>query len=64
MQEVSLEAKVKLIDCPGIIFDEDEGGFGAGLLLKNCISVGDMDDPEGAVAGILARCAPEKLMSL
>jgi nuclear GTP-binding protein len=67
LQEVSLDAKVTLIDCPGIIFDDDAGQAegddgGAGLLLRNCVSVESIEDPEAAVEGILRRCAPEKLM--
>ena len=76
MQEVSLDAKVTLLDCPGIIFDDDldaaAGGVGeaggaaaadggAGLLLRNCISLAQVEDPEAAVDGILRRCAPEKV---
>jgi len=74
MQEVSLDAKVTLLDCPGIIFDdprEESGGGkvggadgGAGLLLRNCIAVDQVEDPEAAVDGILQRCAPHKLMEL
>jgi nuclear GTP-binding protein len=73
MQEVALDAKVTVIDSPGIIFDDDAGSSdtgsggsdgGAGLLLRNCISVESIEDPEAAVAGILARCAPEKLQAL
>jgi nuclear GTP-binding protein len=80
MQEVSLDAKVTLLDCPGIIFDdpreegEGAGGGGegsssrsdggAGLLLRNCIAVDQIEDPEAAVEGILRRCAPAKLMAL
>ena len=47
MQEIQLDKKVKLLDCPGIIFDTEgsEAATGA-LLLKNCISVADMEDPE------------------
>ena len=69
-QEISLDAKVTLIDCPGIIFDDGgdggktAGDGGAGLLLRNCISVEQIEDPEGAVNGILARCSPEKLQAL
>lgn len=69
MQEVQLDSKVTLLDCPGIIFDDAMGAGGveaggAGLLLRNCISVDEMDDPEDVVAGILRRCQPEKLMTL
>ena len=70
MQEVSLDAKVTLLDCPGIIFDDDldaaAGGVGeaggaaaadggAGLLLRNCISLAQVEDPEAAVDGILRQ---------
>ena len=37
---------------------------GAGLLLRNCIAVDQVEDPEAAVDGILQRCAPHKLMEL
>jgi nuclear GTP-binding protein len=69
-QEVHLDAKVTLLDCPGIIFDDEAGNDvsdrdgGAGLLLRNCISLEQIEDPEAAVDGILKRCAPEKLMSI
>jgi nuclear GTP-binding protein len=72
-QEVSLDSKVTLLDCPGIIFDDgtsDAAGGdgdadgGAGLLLRNCISVEQIEDPEAAVDGILRRCAPEKLTAI
>jgi nuclear GTP-binding protein len=69
MQEVHLDSKVTLLDCPGIIFDDEAGGEegedgGAGLLLRNCISVETIDDPVAAVDGILRRCAPQKLMQV
>ena len=76
LQEVSLDSKVTLIDCPGIIFDDDAGGdaggssafgggdAGAGLLLRNCVSVDAVEDPEGAVDAILRRCNPAKLVAL
>lgn len=69
LQEVQLDAKVTLLDCPGIIFDDSFGAGGlddggAGLLLRNCISVESIPDPEVAVAGILRRCSPDMLMSL
>jgi nuclear GTP-binding protein len=70
LQEVQLDSKVTLIDCPGVIFDEEgkdlasKNGASASLLLRNCISVDQIEDPEGAVEGILRRCAREKLMAL
>lgn len=72
-QEVSIDSKVTLLDCPGVIFDDDARSFsdnsagndhGASLLLRNCISVDQIEDPEGAVEGIVSRCTPEKLMAI
>ena len=77
LQEVSLDGKVTIIDCPGIIFDDDEAdreveggdveganGAAASLLLRNCVSVDSIADPEAVVAGIVARCLPSKLMAV
>lgn len=72
-QEIAIDSKVTLLDCPGVIFDDDSrssddagdsNDHGAGLLLRNCISVDQIEDPEGAVEGIFNRCAPEKLMAI
>lgn len=64
-QEIQLDKKVKLLDCPGVIFDNAEQATDdSSLLLKNCISVADMEDPESAVEGIVRRCNREKLMEL
>lgn len=72
-QEVAIDSKVTLLDCPGVIFEDDttssddsenENIQNASLLLRNCISVDQVEDPEGAVEGIVARCAPEKLMAI
>ena len=71
MQEIALDSKVKLLDCPGIIFGADDStgpdgdpDGGASLLLRNCISVDTIDDPEYAVEGILRRCHPDKIAAL
>ena len=53
LQEVQIDKKVKVIDCPGIIFDDGSAGGNNSLLLQNCVSVEKMEDPEGAVASLL-----------
>lgn len=65
-QEITLDSKIKLVDCPGVIFEDEFSSHdgGAGLLLRNCISVEAMADPEAAVGGILKRCSISKLMAL
>eukprot|EP01138_Halocafeteria_seosinensis_P014675 gb/GECG01014980.1/.p1 GENE.gb/GECG01014980.1/~~gb/GECG01014980.1/.p1 ORF type:complete len:615 (+),score=125.35 gb/GECG01014980.1/:1-1845(+) len=69
MQEIVLDSKVKLLDCPGIIFDSENDVRGsqnssASLLLRNCISVDQIEDPELAVMGILDRCDWSSLMKI
>lgn len=55
-QEIHLDAKLKLLDCPGIVFG---GGSkskpGVDLLLRNCIKVELIDDPISAVEYLLSR---------
>ena len=57
-QTVALDAKVKLIDCPGIVFrraksaDEE-----AEVALRNCVKVEQIADPLPAIAAILRKVA-------
>lgn len=51
--------QVKLLDCPGIVFDDSDAGA---TLLRNCVDAEAMTDPTPAVAAVLKRCAPEQLM--
>ena len=61
-QTVALDAKVKLIDCPGIVFrraksaDEE-----AEVALRNCVKVEQIADPLPAIAAILRKVAVERL---
>ena len=69
MQEIVLDKKVKLLDCPGVIFDTEKDlnagkNSSASLLLRNCISTDQIEDPSLAVAGILERCSPEQLAKI
>ena len=68
VQEIQLDSKIKLLDSPGVIFDDkqtlaDMHGQ-ASLLLRNCLSVDDLEDPQEAVGSIFARCDPGRLASL
>ena len=68
LQEVQLDSKVKLIDSPGVIFDEARDTDGKvtaeSLLLRNCISADSMTDPVPAATAIVSRCRVEQLMEL
>ncbi|CAM9410696.1 unnamed protein product [Ectocarpus sp. 12 AP-2014] len=59
MQEINLDKTVKLLDCPGIVFDDSDAGA---TLLRNCVDAEAMTDPTPAVAAVLKRCAPAQLM--
>ncbi|CAM9533048.1 unnamed protein product, partial [Scytosiphon promiscuus] len=61
MQEIHLDKTVKLLDCPGIVFDDSDAGA---TLLRNCVDAEAMTDPTPAVAAVLKRCAPEQLMQV
>ncbi|EEY60643.1 guanine nucleotide-binding protein-like 3 [Phytophthora infestans T30-4] len=61
MQEVHIDSKIKLLDCPGIVFDHSDS---SALLLRNCINTESMADPVGAVQVLLTRCQPEQLAEL
>jgi hypothetical protein len=60
MQEVVLDKQIRLLDCPGIVFDDSDG---EGTLLRNCLDPDALDDPESAVGAILKRCSTEQLMT-
>ena len=51
MQTVQLEHGLKIIDSPGVVFDEDEddGGINrrqkGSISLRNVVKVEDIDDP-------------------
>ncbi|CAI5728187.1 unnamed protein product [Hyaloperonospora brassicae] len=61
MQEVHIDSKIKLLDCPGIVFDHTDS---SALLLRNCINAESMEDPVGAVQVLLTRCQPAQLAAL
>ena len=62
LQTVQLERGLKIIDSPGVVFDDDdfEDGGGKGskktsVLLRNVVKVEDVPDPFAVVEEILAR---------
>mmetsp|Transcript_850 Transcript_850/g.1851 ORF Transcript_850/g.1851 Transcript_850/m.1851 type:complete len:303 (-) Transcript_850:128-1036(-) len=61
MAEVGLDKTLRLIDCPGIVFDDSDPSATA---LRNCVDPDLLEDPVGAVAALLARVKPEELMQL
>jgi len=63
MQEVHLDSNIKLLDCPGIIFDPGLISE-ADAALRNCIKVEQIEDPILPVEAIVKRCNKEKLSKL
>lgn len=64
LQEVVLDKSVRLIDSPGVVFDDTADGkdHAGHSLLRNCVDADAVDDPIPAVQGLLERCTPESLV--
>ncbi|ONM06819.1 Guanine nucleotide-binding protein-like NSN1 [Zea mays] len=63
MQEVQLDKKVKLLDCPGVVMLKSSNS-GVSVALRNCKRVEKMEDPVTPVKEILGICPHEKLLSM
>ncbi|EDV93852.1 guanine nucleotide-binding protein-like 3 homolog [Drosophila grimshawi] len=61
MQEVELDSKIKLIDCPGIVFTSiaNESNANSHAVLKNAQRVGDIKDPFSIAESVLKRASKE-----
>ncbi|KAI6127022.1 hypothetical protein F5141DRAFT_1085106 [Pisolithus sp. B1] len=70
IQTVQLERGIKIIDSPGVIFDEDdhEGGSSqrqkGSVLLRNVVKVEDIEDPIAVVEEIFERTEHEVLRKI
>lgn len=56
MQEVVLDRNVRLLDSPGVVFDDRSA------MLGNCVDADSIEDPIPAVAALLKRCNHESLL--
>ncbi|CAK4631337.1 hypothetical protein AeMF1_006113 [Aphanomyces euteiches] len=61
IQEIHLDNKIKLIDCPGIVFDHSDPHA---LILRNCVNAEAFNDPIPATEVILSRCSPSQIQAL
>lgn len=67
LQSIQLERGLRIVDSPGVIFEDDEGIQGqkeSSVLLRNVVKPEDVDDPISVVEQILARTQAEKLMKI
>mmetsp|Transcript_42450 Transcript_42450/g.89140 ORF Transcript_42450/g.89140 Transcript_42450/m.89140 type:complete len:552 (-) Transcript_42450:115-1770(-) len=62
LQEVVLDKNIRLIDSPGVVFDDDSDKSGAGAILRNGIDADSIEDPIPAIQELLGRCTMESLM--
>lgn len=60
-QLVNLDKNIKLLDCPGIVFSEDDGQE---LLLRNCLKLEQIEDPVAPVEILVSRFPVSQLMVL
>uniref|UniRef100_A0A8H7XRC6 CP-type G domain-containing protein n=1 Tax=Psilocybe cubensis TaxID=181762 RepID=A0A8H7XRC6_PSICU len=69
LQSVQLERGMRVIDSPGVVFDEDvyddgKGSKKSSVLLRNVVKVEDVEDPIAVVEEILSRTPPETLQKI
>ncbi|CAK9111294.1 Guanine nucleotide-binding protein-like 3 homolog (Nucleostemin-1) [Durusdinium trenchii] len=65
LQIVQLDKKVKLIDSPGVLFqDSNQSKDSTRLVLRNCLNPADLEDPVTHVSKLVEKCNPEHLMML
>lgn len=62
LQEVVLDKNIRLIDSPGVVFDDDAGKAGVGAVLRNGIAADSIEDPIPAIQDLILRCSMESLM--
>ena len=62
LQEVVLDGSIRLIDSPGVVFDDADGDSGAGAVLRNSVDSDSVKDPMPAIQSLLGRCTAESLM--
>lgn len=61
MQQVQLDSKIQLLDCPGIILPGGDASD-ATAALRNAIKIEQLDDPIKPVEAVLARANKNQLM--
>ncbi|KAJ2932150.1 hypothetical protein H1R20_g4942, partial [Candolleomyces eurysporus] len=69
LQSVQLERGMRVIDSPGVVFDDDDYDTGKGskkgsVLLRNVVKVEDVEDPIAVVEEILVRTPRETLQKI
>lgn len=61
LQEIQLDSKIKLLDSPGIVF---AAGNDVNAILKNAVSVSQIEDPLPPATAILLKASKEQMKEL
>jgi len=64
-QEVVLDKNIRLVDSPGVVFDDTAKTDGSGslhVLLRNCVAEGEIVDPLPAIKCLIQKCSQQSLM--
>ncbi|KAI5715344.1 hypothetical protein M8J77_014467 [Diaphorina citri] len=61
LQEIQLDSKIKLLDSPGIVF---ASGDDVNAILKNAVSVSQIEDPLPPATAILMKASREQMKDL
>ncbi|CCM02738.1 uncharacterized protein FIBRA_04845 [Fibroporia radiculosa] len=69
LQTIQLERGLRVLDSPGVVFDEDDFDDGksnskSNILLRNVVKVEDIDDPIALVEEIVNRTDPATLQKI
>ncbi|TRM66534.1 P-loop containing nucleoside triphosphate hydrolase protein [Schizophyllum amplum] len=70
LQSVQLERGMRIVDSPGVVFDDDgesadvKGARKGSVLLRNVVRVDDVEDPIAVVEEIVARTEAEALQRI
>ena len=62
LQEVVLDRNLRLVDSPGVVFDDSEHVNGSETILRNCVDADSVEDPIPAIQSLLNRCTTHSLM--
>lgn len=61
IQVVNLDSKLKLVDSPGVLFDQGEDMY-ASLVLRNALNIDEMKDAAGMLENVIGRFPKQDLI--
>lgn len=64
MQVVQLDSKIKLLDSPGIVFENSKDMDPSSIALKNAVRIESLQDPFTPASLILKRISTHEIMEM